>query len=69
MQHAGRALLKNCGSLAWKYSYGHGHLGPTGTRAGFEEMNNRKWVEREETLKGAEGRGKLLLLATIDKER
>jgi len=32
-------------------------------------MKNRKWVEREETLKGAEGRDKQLLLATVDKER
>lgn len=29
-------------------------------------MNNRKWMEREETLKGTEGRNKLLLLAKID---
>lgn len=69
LQHACRALLKNCGYLAWKHSYGHGHLGPTGTRAGFEKMNNSKWVEGEEALKGAEGRAKLLLLAATDKER
>lgn len=30
-------------------------------------MNNGKWIEGEETLKGTEGRSKLLLLATIDK--
>lgn len=30
----------------------------------FEETNNRKGVEKEETLKSAEGRGKLLLFAT-----
>lgn len=48
---------------------GRGHLGPTGARAGFEEMNNRNWAEGEEALKGAKGRAKLLLLATTDKER
>ncbi|CAN0258794.1 unnamed protein product [Bubo scandiacus] len=38
-----------------------------------QELFLRKWttgmVEREETLNGAEGRGKLLLLATVEKER
>lgn len=46
---------------------GRGHLRPAGTRAAFEEMNSGKWMEGKETLKGMEGRSKLLLLATIDK--
>lgn len=33
-----------------------------------QELVLRKWVEREEALKGAERRGKLLLPVTIDKE-